>query len=57
MTSPYLEEPLVPLCVALRRMLENVEAELASAKPSPEQDRLPRRVELIWSLLTPSPIT
>jgi len=29
MTSPYLEQPLVPLAVALPRVLENIEAELA----------------------------
>jgi len=28
MTSPYLDRPLVPLAVALPRMLENIETEL-----------------------------
>jgi hypothetical protein len=58
MTSPYLRQPLLPLCVALRRILENVEAELANAGLTlPEQERLRRRAELIRSLLTPSRIT
>jgi hypothetical protein len=58
MTSPYLEQSLVPLCVTLRQMLENVEAELANAKlRPPEQERLRRRAQLIRSLLTPSRIT
>jgi hypothetical protein len=29
MTSPYLDRPLTPLAVALPRMLEKIEAELA----------------------------
>jgi hypothetical protein len=29
MTSPYLEQPLLPLAVALPRMLDQIEAELA----------------------------
>ena len=29
MTSPYLDRPLLPLAVALPRMLEAIEAELA----------------------------
>jgi hypothetical protein len=58
MTSPYLKQPLVPLCVALRQMLENAEAELANAQlRPPEQERLRRRAELIRSLLTPSRIS
>jgi hypothetical protein len=30
MTSPYLHRPLIPLAVALPRMLEQIEAELAA---------------------------
>jgi hypothetical protein len=38
MTSPYLDRPLVPLAVALPRMLEQIEAELATAtRPAEEQ--------------------
>jgi hypothetical protein len=29
MTSPYLDRPLIPLAVALPRMLEKIETELA----------------------------
>jgi len=57
MTSPYLEQAPVPLCVTLRRLLENVEAKLANAKLSPEQDRLHRRAELIRALITPRLVT
>ena len=51
MTSPYLEQPLVPLGVALPQMLENVEADLANEKLEPaEKSRLRQRVELIRRL-------
>jgi hypothetical protein len=53
MTSPYLNRPLLPLAVALPRMLERIEAELARDKlDAAEQERLCRRAELIRSLLT-----
>jgi hypothetical protein len=32
--SPYLDRPLFPLGVALPRMLERIEAELATARPA-----------------------
>jgi hypothetical protein len=55
MTSPYLEQPLLPLAVALPRMLENVEAKLAGGKLSAaEKSRLRQRAELVRELLTPS---
>ena len=58
MTSPYLNRPLLPLAVALPRMLEKVEAELAADKlDAAEQERLCRRAEVIRSLLTPIHIT
>jgi hypothetical protein len=52
MTSPYLERPLVPLGVALPRMLEQIEAGLADEKLEPaEERRLRWRAELIrWIL-------
>ena len=51
MTSPYLEQPFVPLGIALPQMLENVEAELANEKLEPgEKSRLRQRVELIRRL-------
>ena len=32
MISPYLDQPLIPLAAALRRMLEEIETELADEK-------------------------
>ena len=57
MTSPYLDRPLVPLAVALPRMLEQIEAELTGRKLEATEERcLRRRAEVIRSLLAPSPI-
>jgi hypothetical protein len=55
MTSPYLDRPLVPLAVALPRMLEEIEAELADKKLKLAEERcLRKRARLIrWLLLTP----
>jgi hypothetical protein len=50
--SPYLDRPLLPLAVALPRMLEKIEAELATAGPA-ETRRLRQRAQLILDLLTP----
>jgi hypothetical protein len=58
MTSPYLQQPLVPLAVALPQMLENIEAELANEKlEAGEERRLSQRAELIRWLLARSRIT
>jgi len=58
MISPYLERPVLPLAVALPRLIENIEAELANENLEPAKERrLRQRVELILSLLTPRPIT
>jgi hypothetical protein len=58
MTSPYLDQPLLPLGVALPRLLENIEAELANEKlEAGDVRRLCRRAELIRSLLGLGPIT
>jgi hypothetical protein len=54
MTSPYLDRPLLPLPVALPRMLEKIEAELAAAGPT-KNWRLRHRAELMRGLLAPSP--
>ena len=57
MTSPYLEQPLVPLGVALPLVLEKIEAELANERlQAAEKQHLRRRAELIRWLLTPRPI-
>jgi hypothetical protein len=50
--SPYLDRPLLPLAVALPRMLEKIDAQLRRAQPD-EMRRLQRRAELIRGLLTP----
>jgi hypothetical protein len=50
--SPYLDRPLLPLAVALPKMLERIEADLATAGPAKTR-RLLQRTELIRGLLTP----
>jgi hypothetical protein len=50
--SPYLDRPLLPLALALPRMLEKIETDLATAGPA-ETRRLSQRAELIRGLLTP----
>jgi hypothetical protein len=56
--SPYLLRPLLPLAVALPRMLEKIETELANEKiEADEKWRLHRRAELVRGLLAPSRIT
>jgi hypothetical protein len=50
--SPYLDRPLLPLAVALPRMLETVGVELTTAGPV-EARHLRQRAELILDLLTP----
>jgi len=57
MTSPYLQQPPVPLAAALSQMLENIEAELAEKELEvADERRLRRRAELIRWLLTPRPV-
>jgi hypothetical protein len=56
MTSPYLDRPLLPLAVALPRMLETIEAELATEKLGlTEKWRLRQRADLMRGLLTACP--
>jgi hypothetical protein len=50
-SSPYLDRPLLPLAIVLPRMLEKIEAVLATAGPT-ETRRLHQRAELIRELLT-----
>ena len=50
--SPYLDRPLLPLAVALPRLLEKIGVELTTAKPA-EARRLRQRALLILDLLTP----
>src|ERR1700756_595915 len=49
-TSSYLDQPLVPLAMALPLMLAEVEAELAVALPAQEQ-YLRQRAELLHWLM------
>ena len=50
--SPYLDRPLLPLAVALPRMLEKIEADLTTAGPA-ETRRLCQQAKLIRELLAP----
>ena len=50
--SLYLDRPLLPLAVALPRMLENLAVELTMADPAAAL-RLRQRAQLILDLLTP----
>jgi hypothetical protein len=54
--SPYLDRPLLPLAVALPRMLREIEAELATAELA-ETRRLRQQAELIRGLLSPAAVT
>jgi hypothetical protein len=54
-TIAYLDKPLIPLAVALPRMLEKIETELADGTAGEaEKWRLRRRAELMRELLTPN---
>jgi len=58
MTSPYLEQPFVPLGVALPLVLEKIEAELANERlQAAEKQHFRRRAESIRWLLRLAPIT
>ena len=50
MTSPYLDQPLLPLSMALLRMLAEIEAELVAASPA-EERHLRQRAELLRRLM------
>ena len=54
MTSPYLDRPLLPLAVALPRMLDKIEAALVTAGAA-EKWRLRQRAELMRRLLRACP--
>ena len=47
--SPYLDLPLLPITVALPRMLVRIEGELPTARPE-EKRRLEMRAELVCDL-------
>jgi len=50
--SPYLDKPVVPLAVALRSMLVETEARLATAAPA-DKSRLQQRAAVLREWLTP----
>jgi hypothetical protein len=50
MHSPYLDRPLLPLAVVLPRILEQIDADLATAGPA-EKCRLRHRAALVRGLL------
>ena len=52
MSSPYLDQPLVPLAVALPSMLAETEAQIATAEPA-EKARLRERAEVLREWITP----
>jgi len=52
--SPYLDRPFVPLAVALRSMLAETEAKIATAAPD-ERARLQQRAGVLREWLTPKP--
>ena len=45
MPSHYLDQPFIPLAVALPRMLADIEAKMAAAAP-PEKSRLQNQAEI-----------
>ena len=49
--SPYLDKPFVPLAVALRSMLAETEAKLATAAPA-EKAPLQERTKVLRDWLT-----
>jgi hypothetical protein len=50
--SPYLDQPFVPLAVALRSMLAETEAKIATVAPA-EKPRLRERAEVLREWLSP----
>jgi hypothetical protein len=50
--SPYLDRPLLPLAIALPRMLDKIEVDLTTAGPAKAR-RLRERARLIRDLLAP----
>jgi hypothetical protein len=54
--SPYLDQPFVPLAVALRSMLTETEAKIAMAAPA-ERMRLREKAEVLREWLAPKSAT
>ena len=52
--SPYLDQPFVAMAVALRSMLAETEAKIATAAPA-EKAQLQERAEVLREWLRPKP--
>jgi hypothetical protein len=52
MTSPYLDQPFVPLAVALRSLLAETEAKIVTPAPA-EKAGLQQRAEVLREWLAP----
>jgi hypothetical protein len=50
--SPYLDQPFIPLAVALRSMLAETEAKIAAAAPA-QREPLQERAEVLRDWLQP----
>jgi hypothetical protein len=50
--SPYLDQPTIPLSVALRNMLAETDAQIATAAPA-EKERLQQRAKVLREWITP----
>ena len=50
--SPYLDQPFVPLAVALRSKLAETEARIATA-PAAEKSRLQEKADVLREWITP----
>jgi len=50
--SPYLDKPFVPLVVALRSMLAETEARIATT-PAADKSRLQERADVLREWITP----
>ena len=57
MTSSYLEQPLIPLAIALPQMLAEVEAELATAPRPAAEAYLRQRAELLRRVIIAEGLT
>ena len=54
--SPYLDQPTIPLAVALRSMLAETEEKIATAEPA-EKAGLQHRAQVLRDWLTPASTT
>jgi hypothetical protein len=55
--SPYLDQPTIPLAVALRSMLAETEAKLATTAAPADKARLEERAQVLREWITPKSTT